>query len=67
MRKKKIDLTKFENHELLKIAEALQENFHKVSDDLLVTRQKLMKARKRIRKINDTVHFQRQRIIELYT
>ncbi len=67
MRKKKIDLTKFENHELLKIAETLQENFHKVSNDLLATRQKLMKARKRIRKINDTVHFQRQRIIELYT
>ncbi|MEO7992249.1 MAG: hypothetical protein ABI663_22055 [Chryseolinea sp.] len=63
---KAIDLTKLEKHQLQELAEELQKKLTKRTRDLFSTRQKLSATRARLRKMKDTVRFQRQRILELY-
>ncbi len=63
---KAIDLTKLEKQQLLEFAEELQKKLTKRTKDLFSTRQKLSASRARLRKMKDTVRFQRQRILELY-
>ncbi len=60
------DLNKLEKHELLEFAEQLQEKLSKRTKELFSTRQRLSVTRTRLRKMKDTVQFQRQRILELY-
>lgn len=56
----------FEKAELLLVVEELQRKLTRKKDALKKTKAKLVTTRHRLKKMEDTVAYQRRRILELY-
>lgn len=64
---KKIDLNKYSREELAELVEMLQEKLKKRNDQLKMARHRLNNAKNRVRRMQEVVSFQRERILELYS
>ena len=64
--KVKRDLTQCDKQELLALLNDIQSELKSKKLSLREVRSRLVHARKKIKTLQDTVHFQRKRIVDLY-
>lgn len=63
---KKVGLTKYEEEDLIALLEDTTSKLKERNDKLRVAREKLRATKMRVTKMRAIIHYQRERIIELY-